>query len=289
MLYISRFEFPDVETETDFRFGLKMTCYDSIYPFGVLSEKGLTRLDFEDITLLCGGNGTGKTTALNIIAEKLKLTRASLYNRSSFFERYLEDCSFICELEITPHSRIITSDDVFDFMLDLRSLNSGVDRRRDELRDELFDEYLSLKHKKSSVRSLEDYEALKRLNTARSKTASEFIRRSLPAGLRERSNGESAFMYFQNKIEENALYLLDEPENSLSPEKQIELLQLIEDSARYFGCQFIIATHSAIMLSARNAKIYDFDSCPVGVCAWQDIPSVRCQYEFFRKHDAEFE
>lgn len=122
MLYISRFEFPDVETETDFRFGLKMTCYDSIYPFGVLSEKGLTRLDFEDITLLCGGNGTGKTTALNIIAEKLKLTRASLYNRSCFFERYLEDCSFICELEITPHSRIITSDDVFDFMLDLRSL-----------------------------------------------------------------------------------------------------------------------------------------------------------------------
>lgn len=143
MLYISRFEFPDAETETDFRFGLKMTCYDSIYPFGVLSEKGLTQLDFEDITLLCGGNGTGKTTALNIIAEKLKLTRASLYNRSCFFERYLEDCSFICELEITPHSKIITSDDVFDFMLDLRSLNSGVDRRRDEL----FDEYLSLKHK----------------------------------------------------------------------------------------------------------------------------------------------
>ena len=76
---------------------------------------------------------------------------------------------------------------------------------------------------------------------------------------------------------------------NMAMEKQIELLQLIEDSARYFGCQFIIATHSAIMLSARNAKIYDFDSCPVGVCAWQDIPSVRCQYEFFRKHDAEFE
>ena len=68
MLYISRFEFPDVETETDFRFGLKMTCYDSIYPFGVLSEKGLTQLDFEDITLLCGGNGTGKTTTLSLLA-----------------------------------------------------------------------------------------------------------------------------------------------------------------------------------------------------------------------------
>ena len=99
----------------------------------------------------------------------------------------------------------------------------------------------------------------------------------------------NAYWRAANYLSAAQLYLLDEPENSLSPEKQIELLQLIEDSARYFGCQFIIATHSAIMLSARNAKIYDFDSCPVGVCAWQDIPSVRCQYEFFRKHDAEFE
>lgn len=284
MLFISKFEFPDAETESDFRFALKMTCYDSIYPFGVLSQKGLKQLDFEDITLLCGGNGTGKTTALNIIAEKLRLERASAYNRSCFFERYLEDCSFVCELEIPPQSRIITSDDVFDFMLDLRSLNGGVDRRREEL----FEEYLSLQHKKSRVRSLEDYDELKKLNAARSKTASEFIRRNSPGGLRERSNGESALMYFKNKIDENALYLLDEPENSLSPEKQLELLEHIEDSARYFGCQFIIATHSAILLSARNAKIYNFDSAPVNVCEWHDIPSVRCQYEFFKAHDSEF-
>lgn len=195
MLYISRFEFPDVETETDFRFGLKMTCYDSIYPFGVLSEKGLTQLDFEDITLLCGGNGTGKTTALNIIAEKLKLTRASLYNRSCFFERYLEDCSFICELEITPHSRIITSDDVFDFMLDLRSLNSGVDRRRDEL----FDEYLSLKHKNQVFVHLR----IMRLLSGSTRRAARPLRiysQELAGRLARTVKRESAFMYFKTKL-----------------------------------------------------------------------------------------
>lgn len=127
MLYISRFEFPDVETETDFRFGLKMTCYDSIYPFGVLSEKGLTQLDFEDITLLCGGNGTGKTTALNIIAEKLKLTRASLYNRSCFFERYLEDCSFICDLKSLRTAGLSRVTTYLILCLNLRSLTAGFD------------------------------------------------------------------------------------------------------------------------------------------------------------------
>lgn len=44
-----------------------------------------------------------------------------------------------------------------------------------------------------------------------------------------------------SKIKDNGLYLLDEPENSLSPEKQQELVRFLEDSARFFGCQFVIA------------------------------------------------
>ena len=59
--------------------------------------------------------------------------------------------------------------------------------------------------------------------------------------VREYSNGESAFHYFAEKIGENALFLLDEPENSLSPERQQELVRFLEDSARFFGCQFVIS------------------------------------------------
>ena len=83
MLYISRFEFPDVETETDFRFGLKMTCYDSIYPFGVLSEKGLTQLDFEDITLLCGGTMPEKQIFRDFHDELFEGYRASLHSENA--------------------------------------------------------------------------------------------------------------------------------------------------------------------------------------------------------------
>ena len=76
MLYLSDFEFPDEQTEYEFRWGLlnkKMhrSCYDTIYPFFILSAHGLNRLDFESVTILYGGNGSGKTTVLNVIAEKL--------------------------------------------------------------------------------------------------------------------------------------------------------------------------------------------------------------------------
>ena len=87
------------------------------------------------------------------------------------------------------HSRIITSDDVFDFMLNLRSLNEGIDRRREEL----FEDYLETKHSKFQMRSLDDYEQLKKVNLARRTTQSKYVRESLMDNVREHSNGEGVF------------------------------------------------------------------------------------------------
>ena len=84
------------------------------------------------------------------------------------------------------------------------------------------------------------------------------------------------------------MYLLDEPENSLSPDRQQELLKFLEDSARFFGCQFLISTHSPFLLSMRNAKIYDMDEEVVDVKRWTELENVRVYYEFFKKHEGEF-
>lgn len=285
MIYLSHFEFPHVEREYSFIMGLKCTCYDTVYPFQILSRHHLRMLDFEPITILYGGNGSGKTTALNVIGEKLGLARDTLYNRSNFFEDYTGMCDYETERSIPRHSRIITSDDVFDFMLNLRSMNEGIDRRREEL----FEEYLDAKYKHFQMRSLDDYEQLKKVNSARKNTQSRFVRENLMANVREHSNGESAFLYFSEKIKENGLYLLDEPENSLSPEKQQELVRFLEDSARFFGCQFVIATHSPFLLSMRGAKIYDLDEEVVDVKRWTELGNVRAYYEFFKKHESEFD
>ena len=285
MIYLSRFDFPDGEAESDFIFSVKRTCYDTYYPYGVLSGRGLFRLEFEPVTLLYGANGSGKTTALNVIAEKLSVKRDALYNRSSFFERYLRDCRAELRAPVPGESRVITSDDVFDFMLDLRAINQGIDRRREEL----FEEYQDDKHREFRLRSLEDYEELKRVNLARGRTQSRYVRGLLKENVREQSNGESAFYFFTQRIDENALYLLDEPENSLSPQKQRELTRYIEDAARFFGCQFVIATHSPFLLAMRGAKVYDLDGAPAAPRRWTELPAVRAWHDFFKEHEGEFE
>ena len=284
MLYLKQFSFPDSEREFDFFLQQKRTCHDSYYPFQILSKHSLTQLDFEPVTILYGGNGSGKTTAINVIAETLKLSRDTRFNQSPFFGDYTALCDYELKQAVPADSRIITSDDVFDYMLNLRALNESIDLRREEL----FQEYLEDKYSDFKYRTLEDYEQLKRVNMARSKTQSKYVRKRLMDNPREQSNGESAFFYFTNKIQENGLYLLDEPENSLSPMRQQELLAFLEDSARFFGCQFIIATHSPFLLSMRGAKIYDLDADPVCVSRWTELPAVRAYYAFFKQHASAF-
>ena len=285
MVYLESITFPDAEQEFDFFLGQKRTCYDSYYPFQILSRNHLNRLDFEPITILYGGNGSGKTTALNVIAEKLKLARDSIYNRSNFFPDYVKWCEVEIPRSIPGNSRIITSDDVFDYMLNIRNLNEGLDHHREEL----FEEYLDAKYSKFQMKSIEDYERLRKVIEARRRTQSRYVRNEMMDNVREYSNGESAFQYFAEKIGENGLFLLDEPENSLSPGRQSELVKFIEDSARFFGCQFTISTHSPFILAMKGAKIYDLDEDPVDVKRWTQLENVRVYYDFFKKREAEFE
>jgi predicted ATPase len=138
------------------------------------------------------------------------------------------------------------------------------------------------------MRSIEDYEQLKKVNNSRRKTQSRYVRSELIDNVREYSNGESGFMYFAEKIGENGLYLLDEPENSLSPKRQMELVGLIEETARFFGSQFIISTHSPFLLAMRSARIYNLDENPVSIKRWTELENVRTYYEFFKAHEEEF-
>lgn len=284
-MFLNQFIFPDAEQEFDFFMSVQRRCYDSYYPFQVLTKIGFERIDFEPVTILYGGNGCGKSTVLNVIAEKLKLERGAPYNKSSFFQRYVDLCGYETDEEVTEGSRIITSDDVFDYMLDMRTLNEGIDSRREEI----FSEYLDAKYSDFKFRTLEDYERLKKVNQSRRRTQSRYVRENLMDNVRERSNGENAFAYFVDKIKENALYLLDEPENSLSAARQLELVKFLEDSARFFGCQFILSTHSPFLLAMKNAKIYDLDENPVDVKPWTELGNVRLFYEFFSRHAGEFE
>lgn len=138
------------------------------------------------------------------------------------------------------------------------------------------------------MRSINDYEQLIEVNAARRLSKSKYVKGRLNANVREHSNGETAFLYFTENIRENGLYLLDEPENSLSPQRQLELAEHIGQYARFFDCQFVIATHSPFLLAMRNAKIYNLDEEKMRVSRWTELGNVRAYFDFFKAHEEEF-
>jgi len=76
-----------------------------------------------------------------------------------------------------------------------------------------------------------------------------------------RSHGESFLSFFEARLVPSGIYLLDEPEVPLSPQRQLSLMYLIHEYVAQ-DCQFIIATHSPILLSYPGAQIYSFDQAP---------------------------
>ena len=278
--YIDKLTLLSDNAETSFlMFGLKRTCYSSVYPYKIFPMKGLAEIKLAPITIFYGGNGSGKTTLLNIIAEKAKVIRHSAFNGSAFFAQYVDGCKLLGR-QIPGNSQILTSDDVFDYVLNIRYLNDGIDARRTEL----FDEYMDRKYASHRFTGMAQYDDWKESYDAKSKSQSQFVRDRLMRNVDMFSNGESAMKYFTDRITENALYLLDEPENSLSIGLQQDLCDYISASASHYGCQFVIATHSPVMLSMPNAVIYDLDAYPVETKKWTELENVRKYFEFFEKH-----
>lgn|GEM_PF-46334 len=263
---------------------------DNTYPCGIFGPMGLKTIRFGEITIFYGGNGSGKSTLLNIISDKLALNRISPHNSSPVFDAYCKSCKYKMSSDdegfvhrIPDGSRIITSDDVFDYMLAVRTNNEQID----EDRQIVAKNYLGIKYGESvRMRSLDDYEALRDQVQARRKTVSrkKFITQLAGEDTALQSNGETALAYFEHQLKTEKLYCLDEPENSMSPKMQVELVKLLEESVRFFGCQLIIATHSPFLLAMNNTKIYDLDSCPVEVKDWWQLENPRTYFDFFYKH-----
>ena len=92
--------------------------------------------------------------------------------------------------------------------------------------------------------------------------------------LHERSHGEAFLEVLNNRLD-TGLFLFDEPESALSPQRQLALLALMYDLAGTGGSQFVIATHSPILLTFPGADIVSFDSSPLTRIAFEDTSHYR--------------
>ena len=274
MIYLKRFELLDKEDWSG-------------YPFHIFLEKQFFNIEFEPVTIFYGDNGSGKSTLLNIITETINkdkqvISRKKPLVKSEYFDTYIAKCKYYLENNIPTESKIILSEDIFENILSKRIEN----QKKNEGRKELEMQYMQYKYNPVNYSSLED---LSISVETRNKTQSKFIKSRIEENSKEFSNGQTSLEFFDKELKENGLYLLDEPENSLSPKFQIELIQLLLELSRFFKCQFIIATHSPFLLSIPNAKIYDLDSVPVTPKKWYELENMKIYYNFFKENKDKFE
>jgi predicted ATPase len=264
-------DIPDIYFQLDFD---SRTIHQSWYPWKTFYNRYFTHIDFGDITIFYGGNASGKTTLLNVIAEKLGLQRTSLFNTSDFFTQYCEgNGGFeLSDNHKSPKAigrgKIIVSDDVFKRIHQVRDYN----QQKVEEIENVSNEYWAMEHVPKSL------------------TVSKFIKRTIDYRRRtEMSNGETGFQYFIENIPDEALVLLDEPENSLSAEWQMSLAHELYIMATRRDCQLVIASHSPFILSMPGAKIYNLDSTPVQTAKWYELDNMRAYYNLFNMHRKSFE
>jgi predicted ATPase len=98
--------------------------------------------------------------------------------------------------------------------------------------------------------------------------------------LMSQSHGQSLMSFFKARYRFKGLYLLDEPETALSPGSQLELLNVLKEMGNAGHAQFIIASHSPILMACPGATIYNFDDIPIQQIAYKETEHYRVYRDF---------
>ncbi len=250
------------------------------YPYNIFGKYRGDVFIFDKITVLYGNNGSGKSTLLNLIANKLNIQGYEdiISSDFSYYTRnYAAECTYSMgdsgnegETDQLPQqSMYIKSEDI---LYEIKKIQQeGV------LREGYVYQHAKLGYTKEQLEELKQSEQMRR-QIAIMKFANE-----------KYSNGETSMQIFDEYLVPGALFLLDEPETSLSPNNQIRLAEEINRLARFLDCQFIIATHSPFLLGTLGAKIYNLDSPQLRICQWHELDNIRFFHQFFKAHEREFE
>lgn len=100
------------------------------------------------------------------------------------------------------------------------------------------------------------------------------------------SHGQSTMAFFKARYQREGLYLLDEPETALAPKAQFELLSVLTNMAKAGHAQFVMATHSPILLACPGAIIHSFDHVPVMPVDYEQTAHYKLYQSFFLNRHA---
>jgi len=236
--------------------------------------RGLEQLDFTySVTFFVGENGTGKSTLLEGLAcaaEMVTVGSESVRtDKSLAHARELANYLKLVWAKRTHKGFFLRAEDFF-----------GYAKRQNELRAEMEADLREIdgEFKDRSVYA-------KALATMSTKGELRDMRRRYGEGLDTSSHGESFLSLFQSRFVPGGLYLLDEPEAPLSPMRQLALISLLKEMVEQ-DAQFIIATHSPILMAFSGAVILNFNNGEIAPVAYKDLESVRLIRDFLQNPDA---
>lgn len=241
------------------------------YPFTVPVIAALNRLDFDSpVTFFAGENGTGKSTLIEAIASGANSISVRGDDRQT--EETLKHASLLAGAmrfqwaRRTRNGFFLRAEDFFDYTKRMSGLvgemsefAADFERRLDGYSLELARAAVLGQQKALVDRYGEDLNA--------------------------RSHGESFLQFFAARFVSPGLYLLDEPDTALSPQSVLALLAMLKSMVAD-GSQFIIATHSAMLMAFPGATIYSFDSPPIRKVEYQDVEQIGLMRLFLQDPDA---
>jgi predicted ATPase len=235
---------------------------DGEYPFNVQAIKKISRLTFESpVTIFVGENGSGKSTLLEGLAMavgSVAIGREEISRDEAF--KAVAPLAAKMNLVWTKRTHrgfFLRAEDFFGFIQRIRSL-------RQEMLDEIFRIDQDYAGRSDHARTLAKGPAASSIQAIDNQYGENFD---------ARSHGESFLTIFQSRFMPNGLYILDEPEAALSPLRQLGLISLIKQMVLQ-DAQFILATHSPILMAIPGANILDLDQSPPVYRNYQELDQV---------------
>lgn len=243
------------------------------FPFSVPALRELGSLDFgSPVTFLVGENGSGKSTLLEALAWAVQAVTVGSQplEQDPTLEHVLPLGRALRPVWNRRVRRgfFLRAEDFFGFVKRVNQSHTELERQGRMVREERPD--------------LPEGE-LNRIAAPFEGSARALTHR-YGADMDARSHGEQFLAFFQSRLVPGGLYLLDEPEAPLSPMRQLALLSVLKaEVEREEPSQFVIATHSPILMALPGALILSFDETPIQEVAYGDLEHVRLTRDFLNR------
>ena len=242
------------------------------FPWSLALVRGLDELTFgSPVTFLVGENGSGKSTLLEGIAagmDAVAVGRRDLRHDASLAAARAFAAGFVFARRRHARTRLfMRAEDVFGFTTRVGEVMADLGTEEQALAESLPDGYGRL------------------IATGAVRGQRIALERSYGTSPDSMSHGETFLALLQRRLAPEGLYFLDEPETPLSPARVLALMAIIAERVRS-GCQFVIATHSPILMALPGATILLAENGTLGRAAWDDVEHVRVTRAFLNHPDA---